>query len=144
MSHIVPDTFIIACFSVWYSAWFLELFRKFVEILCRTEFSTFLTLKLLLAVKFRWFLNIYSVQLEELAKMWFGTESSCAPYVALSESQWESSFDARSSFHHGLDLELNHQVSLQKMTCLIDFFQKSSENCQIYYLFGWGSKHDNK
>ena len=56
--------------------------------------------------------------------MWFGTESSCAPYVALSESQWESSFDARSSFHHGLDLELNHQVSLQKMSCLIDFFSK--------------------
>lgn len=57
--------------------------------------------------------------------MWVGTESSCAPYVALSESHWESSFDVMSLFDHALDLELNYQVSLQKMSCLIEFFQKS-------------------
>ena len=51
--------------------------------------------------------------------MWIGSEISCAPHVVVSESNEEPSFDAMSSFHLDVNVELNQQVSLPKMSCLI-------------------------
>ena len=48
-----------------------------------------------------------SMQVEELDKMWVGSEINCyKPWVIASESICKSSFDIMSSFLHNLDLTL--------------------------------------
>ena len=52
-------------------------------------------------VKLGWYVNIRSVQVKELGKIWVGSESNyCKPKVIVSESVFKPSFSVMSSFHN--------------------------------------------
>lgn len=77
-------------------------------------------------VKLGWYVNIRSVQVKELGKIWVGSESNyCKPKVIVSESIFKPSFSVMSSFHNDSYQYKGWSWLIDLMQNLLNFLKKT-------------------